>query len=93
MFPAAGELDSVHGYNNSFPPSTFPYSPLPLSFFSLCSFFAHTAHQMLIWRQIVAGVNYAIEVKHAAGSSVVKVFKPLPHTGAAPEVTDVSIAP
>ena len=37
-------------------------------------------------RQIVAGTNYIISLKHAAGTSEVKVFKPLPHTGRAAEV-------
>ena len=32
-------------------------------------------------RQVVAGTNYLISLKHAAGTSEVKVFKPLPHTG------------
>ena len=38
-------------------------------------------------RQVVAGTNYLISLKHAAGTSEVKVFKPLPHTGAPAQVS------
>ena len=41
-------------------------------------------------KQIVAGTNYIISLKHAAGTSEVKVFKPLPHTGRAAQVVSVT---
>mmetsp|Transcript_6467 Transcript_6467/g.10058 ORF Transcript_6467/g.10058 Transcript_6467/m.10058 type:complete len:86 (-) Transcript_6467:99-356(-) len=37
--------------------------------------------------QVVAGVNYALKIKHDGGVANVKVFKPLPHTGNPAEVT------
>ena len=41
-------------------------------------------------RQIVAGTNYIISLKHAAGTSEVKVFKPLPHTGSPAQVVSIT---
>ena len=42
-------------------------------------------------KQIVAGTNYIISLKHAAGTSEVKVFKPLPHTGRAAQVVSITL--
>lgn len=41
--------------------------------------------------QVVAGTNYKISLKHAAGMSEVKVFKALPHAGEGEAVKVVSI--
>ena len=38
----------------------------------------------------VAGLNYLVHVRVAGASWTVKVHKPLPHTGKAPEVMEVS---
>ena len=42
--------------------------------------------------QVVAGTNYIISLKHAAGTSDVKVFKALPHTGEAAKVVSITHA-
>ncbi len=40
--------------------------------------------------QVVAGINYLIEAQSGAEFYHVKVFKPLPHTQAPPEVSSVT---
>jgi cystatin-A/B len=43
-----------------------------------------------IRQQVVAGMNYWVKVQHEESSYVhVKIFKPLPHTGAPAEVKEV----
>ena len=42
--------------------------------------------------QVVAGTNYNISLKHDAGTSEVKVFKALPHTGEAAKVISITHA-
>mmetsp|Transcript_36118 Transcript_36118/g.95170 ORF Transcript_36118/g.95170 Transcript_36118/m.95170 type:complete len:98 (-) Transcript_36118:449-742(-) len=43
--------------------------------------------------QVVAGTNYKIKVKVAENSFVhVKIFKPLPHTGNAPVLSEATMA-
>ena len=40
--------------------------------------------------QVVAGLNYLVHVTVEGVSWTVKVFKPLPHTGMGPQVTEIT---
>ena len=40
--------------------------------------------------QVVAGLNFLISIKHAAGMSKLKVYKPLPHTGEPAKVVSIN---
>ena len=40
--------------------------------------------------QVVAGLNFLISIRHAAGMSKLKVFKPLPHTGEPAKVVSIT---
>jgi len=42
--------------------------------------------------QVVAGVNYVFSCKIKGIPCEVKIFKPLPHTGNAPQVSEVTKA-